>query len=201
MIVTPDQQQFGELVESWWKLLDEEFPAPQVITTYLHLNRGLREQSTASALAATENIHSSVGSSDQRFPPEFLNENRARVKVAFPGADFAPFREFLYEKFQENRPTLDTRLQELVEAIGSTRMEHLEINRADWIKLFKRVRNKLAHTGAHVPRRGDSGEDLKTINAQTRAILTLLILARMGIHEDALDRSALVLGRFPHRSW
>lgn len=200
MIVTPDEPQFGELVEKWWTVLDEEFPAPQVLTTYLHLRRGLLEQSTASVPAATENIHAHVGPSQQRFPPQYLAENKSKIKEAFPGADFAPFREFLYEKLRENRPTLSTRLRELIDTIGLSRTESLEIEPADWMQLFKRVRDKLAHTGAHVPRRGDSSEDLELINAQTRAILTLLLLTRMGFQEDAIDRAALTLSRFPHHS-
>lgn len=201
MIVTPDESSFGELVAKWWTVLDEEFPAPQILTTYLHLRRGLLEQSTASALAATENIHAHIGPSQQRFPRDELAENKSKIKEAFPGANFAKFREFLYEKLRENRPTLGTRLRELVDIIGLPRMEALEIEPEDWTQRFKRVRDKLAHTGAHVHRRGDSSEDLELINAQTRALLTLLLLTRMGLQDEAIDRAALTLSRFPHRSW
>lgn len=201
MIVALDNFSFGELVEKWWATLDEDFPAPQVLTTYLHLRRGLLEQSTASVLAATESLHTRVGPSKQRFPEAEIAVNKSIIQKAFAGKPLAPFRQFLYEKLQENRPTLDTRLRELIDAIGPRRMETLEIETSEWTQLFMRVRNKLAHTGAHVLRRSDPSEELEVINAQARAVLTLLLLTRMNYDEKAIDRAAEVLSKFPHRSW
>jgi hypothetical protein len=201
MILTLGEVPFGQLVENWWAVLEDNFPAPQVLTTYHHLNRGLLEQSTASVLAATENMHLQVGPSQERFPPETLARNKKVIKDAFPDQESALFRTFLYEKFSENRPTLDTKLSELVDIVTRERMTTLGVEPGGWMQLFKKVRNKLAHTGAHVPRRGDSGEDLDRINAQARAFLAVLLLTRLGLDEDAVDRAASTLSKYPHRSW
>jgi hypothetical protein len=201
MILTVEDMPFGQLVENWWAVLEDNFPAPQVLTTYHHLNRGLLEQSTASALAATENMHLQVGPSQERFPPETLARNKKIIKKSFPEQESASFRAFLYEKFSENRPTLDTKLGELVDIVTRERMTTLGVEPDSWMQLFKKVRNKLAHTGAHVPRRGDSSEDLDRINAQSRAFLALLLLTRLGLDDDAVDRAASTLSKYPHRSW
>jgi hypothetical protein len=201
MILTVEDMPFGQLVENWWAVLEDNFPAPQVLTTYHHLNRGLLEQSTASALAATENMHLQVGPSQERFPPETLARNKKIIKKSFPEQESASFRAFLYEKFSENRPTLDTKLGELVDIVTRERMTTLGVEPDSWMQLFKKVRNKLAHTGAHVPRRGDSSEDLDRINAQSRAFIALLLLTRLGLDDDAVDRAASTLSKYPHRSW
>lgn len=201
MILTPDQLQFGEIVENWWKLLDDAFPAPQVLTSYLHAARGLLEQSTASVLAATENIHTLIGATQNRFAPETITQNKRVIKEALPGASNASFRAFVGEKLQENRPTLETRLHELVEIVTIRRFDMLSIDASEWVARFKAVRNKLAHTGAHVSRRGDSSAELELVNSQTRPILALLLLSRMGSSNDTMDRAALTLGSFPHRTW
>jgi hypothetical protein len=201
LLLSPTECSFGELVERWWAVVEGDFPAPQVVTTYFHGSRGLLEQSTASALAATENIHERVGSTLVRVAPAVLADYKRRIRDAFPGTANAQFRSFLHEKMQDNRPTLDTRLSELTSVITLPRMETLGIDPGEWRQLFKRVRNKLAHTGAHVHRRGDPSDDLELINAQTRAILTLLIMIRMRHPSAVLDHAARVLSEYPHRSW
>jgi hypothetical protein len=201
MVLTPFEVPFGRLVEAWWNVLDEYFPAAQVLTIYLHGTRGVLEQSTASVLAATENIHTKIGLTQTRFDSEVIEGNRRKIKSALPGAANSQFRAFLGEKLQENRPTLNTRLQELAALVGQERFAALSIDSNEWIDRFKAIRNKLAHTGAHVPRRGDPSDELELINAQTRPVLALLILSQMRVSEEVLNRAARTLGGFPHRMW
>jgi hypothetical protein len=198
MILTTEVAPFGHLVQAWWHLLGEYFPAPQVLTMYLHTSRGLLEQSTASVLAATENLHARIGETQTRLEPGYLNARSVEIMQTYRGDEHAAFRQFMREKLRENRPTLQTRLEELVSIIGADRISLLRIDADTWITSFKTVRNKLAHTGAHVPRRGDSSEDLRLISAQTRCLLAVLLLSRMELTDDSITRAADVLGKYPH---
>lgn len=199
MLLTTEVSAFAHLVAEWWGIQEDLFPAPQVVTMYLHTSRGLLEQSTASALAATENLHSYIGPTQHRFDPTYLAERALEIRAQYPGAEYAPFRAYLYEKFQDNRPTLQTRLEELRDLIGLERLPMMAIDESAWISLFKTVRNKLAHTGAHVLRRGEASDDLELINSQTRLILAMLLLTQMHLADSALDRAARVMGTWPHR--
>ncbi|MDD9152592.1 hypothetical protein PUY80_08390 [Plantibacter flavus] len=198
MILTTEVAPFGHLVQEWWNLLDEHFPAPQVLTMYLHTSRGLLEQSTASVLAATEHLHTQIGETQTRLEPRYLACRSTEILGTYEGDEHAAFRQFMREKLRENRPTLQTRLEQLVNIVGVEQVSLTGIDSEAWIRLFKSVRNKLAHTGAHVPRRGDSSDDLELINAQTRSLLAMLLLSRMNLTVESLTRAANTLGKWPH---
>lgn len=199
MVLTTQQAPFGQLVESWWRVVDEVFPATQVITMHLSSSRGPLEQSTASVLAAIEQLHATVGATQHRLESDYLDARLHEILAQYPGPEHAPFRAYLKEKFKDNRPTLRTRLLELIDLAGADRLTAMGIDTVTWIARFKDVRDKLAHTGAHVPLRGNSGDDLALINGQSRLVLTLLLVTQMKLHESVIDRAAQVLAKWPHR--
>jgi hypothetical protein len=183
------------LLPAWSKAVEDLFPAPQVITLYHHSSRGLLEQSTASAIAATENLHSAIGPTKHRIATGYLAERTKHLLKKSAGEQHKEFRQYLREKLKENRPTLGTRLDELLDIITLERVGKMGIEPAAWSNDVKEVRNKLAHTGAHVPKRGDSGEQLNRVNDETRAILSLLLLGHLGVDDATLDRAAEVLAQ------
>ncbi|MCU1585468.1 MAG: hypothetical protein JWM49_2024 [Microbacteriaceae bacterium] len=183
----------ADLLAAWWLAVEELFPAPQVVTMYQHSSRGVLEQSTASAIAAAENMHEKIGPTLTRFEGGYLDARLKELIKSYSGDDSKEFRQFLREKFKEDRPVLSTRLTELLAAVTPERVKKLGLNSAGWVKDVKEVRNKLAHTGAHVLRRGDTGKQLDRVNIETRALLTMLILGCIGADGSALDRAAGVL--------
>ncbi|MHC9043296.1 HEPN domain-containing protein [Microbacterium saperdae] len=199
LVRVDDSVPFGQLVEQWWRLLDEHFPAPQVLTSHLHNTRGPLEQSTGSVLAAIESLHAKIGTTQQRFEPTYLESKLREIRAMFPGEINKPFRAFLKEKFQDNRPTLETRLRELVDLVSHTRMTRAGIDPDRWVGQFKRVRNSLAHTGAHIAHRSGRSDDLELIEAESRQILAMLLLYAMRLPETSIDRASAVLGAWPHR--
>jgi hypothetical protein len=194
MLLTPDDLMFSDLVVAWWRELEELFPTPQVLTRYHHGTRGLLEQSTASAIAAAERTHETIGPTFTRFGRDYMRLRQRELMQAYPGPEFADFRQFLREKLQEDRPILGTKLRELLAAVTPERVADMGLDADTWHRDVKDVRNKLAHTGAHVLRRGDSGEQLDRVNSDTRDVLAMLVLCRLGVDATGLDRAAGVLG-------
>ncbi|MHA6667489.1 ApeA N-terminal domain 1-containing protein [Homoserinimonas sp. A447] len=194
MVLSAGHAAPADIFTSWWKLVDELFPAPQVVVMYHHASRGVLESSTSSAMAAAEHLHSALGDTKTRFPVGYLEAQLPSLIAAFPGKANGPFRQFLREAMKNNRPTLHTRLTELVALITPARVELAGFSSKTWIAGVKAVRNKLAHTGSHIDRRDGAGSRLLDhVNLQTRAVLTLLVLSQMGLSNEALDRSAKVL--------
>ncbi|WP_166999003.1 HEPN domain-containing protein [Paramicrobacterium fandaimingii] len=194
MVLTTRDIPFQQLLPMWWDRIEELFPAPQVIIFYHHSSRGLLEQSSASAIAAAEHLHGLIATTLSRFADGYLFARQRELMKTYAGDEFKEFRQFLREKLKEDRPVLGTRLHELLAAITPKQLEKLGLDAAAWIRDVKDVRNKLAHTDAHVPRRSDSGAELERMNTETRALLTLLILSCLGVDEATLDRAADVLG-------
>lgn len=200
MIMTVSSVGADQIFPMWWRAVHELYPAIQVIYLYHHGSRGLLESSTSSAIAVAERLHGIVGPTLTKFPEGFLDSQQKRlrkvVRQEFPGPDYALFRQHLYDSLKNNRPTLRTRLEELAEAVTPGRMAALGVDPTQWISEVRRVRDILAHTASHVNQRGtDSAKLLQRVNAQTRVIVTILILRLMGLPADEIDRAALVLRR------
>ncbi|MET3173810.1 UNVERIFIED_ORG: hypothetical protein ABIB52_001648 [Arthrobacter sp. UYCu721] len=196
MVLSLARTEPNVLLPAWWRVVEELYPATQVVSLYHHGTRGILESSVASAIAVAEHMHSLIGPTRTRFEGGFLESHVPSIKAAFPGKDHAPFREFLYEALKNNRPTLTTRLKELVAAVTEPRLMLMTIRPDQWIADVKRVRNPVAHTSSHVTRRGgDSSTLLYRVNSQTRAIVTLLVLQQMGLDPAALDDAAEALSR------
>lgn len=207
MVLTTEKLEPAILFPAWWKVMEDLFPAIEVIYLYHHGSRGLLESSVASSIAVAEHLHGMIGPTRTRFPEGFLADKKQSVKQAGKvinqeGPDAAlqkfvaepAFRDFLYEAFKNDRPVLRTRLEELADEVTSARLALLKIDRAQWVSDVIMVRNPIAHTSSHVKRRGvDSSNVLSRVNTSTRAIVTILILKRMGLSEDSLDHSARVL--------
>lgn len=183
------------LLPAWWSAVQKLYPAPQVITLYHHGSRGVLESSVASVIAVAEHLHGLIGPTLTRFPEGFLESKKEALKKAFPSSEDAPFREFLYQALKNNRPTLKTRLKELVSAVTSERLNLMSICEHQWVTDVRNLRDLLAHTSSHVTRRGGDGDVflLDRVNSQTRAIVSILILKQMGLHDAALDRAAVSL--------
>lgn len=209
MVLTTELMEPAELFPAWWKVMEDLYPAVEVIYLYHHGSRGLLESSVAAAIAVAEHLHGMIGPTKTRFPTGFLANKKLAVKHAgkFAKQDGSEttlqefvaepaFREFLYEAFNNDRPALRTRLEELADAVTSKRLALLNIDGEQWIGSVLRVRNPIAHTSSHVKRRGDDSSNLlRQVNTATRAIVSILILKRMGMSEDVLDKCARVLGR------
>lgn len=145
-------------------------------------------------IAVAEHLHGIIGPTRTRFPEGFLEAKKEPLKEAFPSREDAPFREFLYQALKNNRPTLGTRLTELVSAVTPERLKLMTIGEHQWIADVKKVRDLLAHTSSHVTRRGgDSASLLDRVNSQTRAIVSILILKQMGIGSSSLDQASVAL--------
>jgi hypothetical protein len=194
MILNTDLVEHSVLIPAWWNAVEELYPATQVISLYHHGSRGLLESSVSSAIAVAEHLHGIIGPTRTRFPEGFLEDKKKPLKEAFPSPEDVPFRQFLYEALENNRPTLGTRLTELVSAVTPARLKLMTIDGDQWIADVKKVRNLLAHTSSHVTRRGGGSSLLDRVNCQTRAIVTILLLKQMGIEATALDRAAVALG-------
>jgi hypothetical protein len=194
MILSAGHAAPATIFAAWWKLVDELFPATQVIVMYHHGSRGVLEGSTTSAIAAAEHLHGLLGHTKTRFPDGFLESRLAPLLAVFPGTENGGFRQFLREAMKNNRPTLHTRLTELVSLVTPARMELAGFSDEAWIAGVKAVRDKLAHTGSHIDRRdGASSRLLDHVNLQTRAVVALLVLRQMDLSDQVLDRSAKVL--------
>lgn len=187
------------LFPAWWKAVEEFYPATQVISLYHHGPRGILEGSTASVIAVAEHLHGIMGPTRTRFHDGFLDSKKKLVKQAFPSREDAPFRQFLYEALQNNHPTLDTRLTELVAAVTPERLTLMTIDPRQWMSDVKAVRNLLAHTSSHVRRRGGDSSLLDRVNSQTRAIVTVLIMQQMGLGAAILDHASQVLATWLRR--
>jgi hypothetical protein len=199
MILTTEGVEPVVLFPAWWKAVEELYPATQVISLYHHGSRGILESSVSSVIAVAEHLHGVIGPSKTRFPEGFLEGKRKplgqALKQAFPGKANASFRDFMYQALKNDRPTLATRLEELAAAVTSERLALMAIDKDQWVSEVKSVRDLLAHTSSHVSRRGrNSSEVLDRVNAQTRAIVAILILQQMGMEPEVLDRGARALG-------
>lgn len=194
MVLTPQSVSTEHLFNAWWRVIDDLFPACQVITAYHHGTRGVLEGSVTSAIAVIERLHSIVGETKHRFPPGYLETKSEELKHTYPGKELAPFRQFLREALRNNRPTFDVRLQEVLDVVTENRLSLLGIDGADWTSGVKAMRNLLAHTASHVDRRDrDASNRLDRVNAQTRAIIVMLILHELAVPANELDEAARVL--------
>lgn len=196
MILTLEVAEPSVLFPAWWKAVEELYPATQVSSLYYHGSRGLLESSVSSAIAVAEHLHGIIGPTKRRFPEGFLADKRKELKKAFPGPANAAFREFLHQALQNDRPILSTRLQEITEGVTSARLAVMAIDPARWIVDVKGVRDLIAHTSSHVSRRGSGSSTLlNRVNAQTRAIVAILILQQMRLGEEVLDQAAIAFGK------
>ncbi|WP_369746488.1 hypothetical protein [Paenarthrobacter sp. AMU7] len=200
MVLTTAALEPRELLPAWWRVVEELYPATQVITLYHHGPHGVLENSVSSVIAMLENLHAKIGPTTTRFEQGFLRAQakplKAALRSAFPGNEYARFREFMYEALQNDRPTLEIRLEELVSAATPERLALMHIDPTQWIEDVRLVRNPLAHTSSHVGRRGGGNSVvLRRVNAQSRAIATMLVLGQMGLGSEALDIAATALSR------
>ena len=182
------------LFPAWWRVQEELYPAPQIITSYLQGTRGVLEGSVSSVIAVAEHLHSKTGPTKERFDKKDLRNKEREVIDALGAGQDPDFIKFVRESFGNNRPTLATRLSELIDAVTPRRLEIMSINGESWAADVKQVRNLLAHTGSHVPRRSNAASVLLArVNIETRAIVAILILEQMNLDEAVLDQAAQAL--------
>ncbi|HEX4402884.1 MAG TPA: HEPN domain-containing protein [Galbitalea sp.] len=194
MLLRADDFDPSVVLPNWYRLLDEIFPVLQVLAMRLNIQSRVVESSASSALAAAERLHEYVGTTKERFDSELLKRNKALILGAVPGDGNKPFRVFLREVTQVVRPTLQTKLEELFDRMDADAAAELGIDRTGWIAAAKRVRNPLAHTGAHVTQRdGDARQSLDYVEGHTRAILSIVVLGLLGVTPEAIKRAATVL--------
>lgn len=193
MVATLRQTDPKPLFEGWWGTVDEWYPVPQVLSTFHHLHRGMLEGATAAAVAAAERLHEILGTSTVRVDPKLLKERRDKLLKEYPSDE--AFRKFIVDKAKENRPTLDTKLDELLALVDESQLVALGIEDiAEWRTQVKKVRNPIAHSGSHVARRGNNqSASLHYVNWTTRAFATILVLQRIGLNTEALHGAARVL--------
>jgi hypothetical protein len=182
------------LFPAWWRAQDELYPAPQIITSYLQGTRGVLEGSVSAVIAVAEHLHSKIGPTKERFDKQKLKNNKRAVIRALPDEQDPEFIKFVNESFANNRPTLATKLSELIDAVTPGRLEMMNIDGESWAADVKQVRNLLAHTGSHVPRRSNAASELLArVNIETRAIVAMLILKQMNLGDIVLDQAAHAL--------
>lgn len=199
MVLTASTLGTDVLFPAWWRIVDDLFPAPQVVTAYHHGSRGVLESSVSSAIAVVEHLHGLVGETQTRFPVGFLATKDKELKKVYPGPENAEFRAFLHESLRNDRPTLTTRLNEVVGQVTVDRLKLIGIDGLRWIEGVKDMRDKLAHTASHVDRRHrDASDKLDRVNAETRAIIVMLILEQLLVSAEALDDAARVLASEVH---
>lgn len=182
------------LFPAWWRVQEELYPAPQIITSYLQGTRGVLEGSVSSVIAVAEHLHSKIGPTKERFDKKELKSKKRAVIQALGAGQDPDFIKFIHESFGNNRPTLATRLSELIDEVTPGRLEIMSINGELWAADVKQVRNLLAHTGSHVPRRSNAASELLArVNIETRAVVAMLILKQMNFEEAVLDQAAHAL--------
>jgi hypothetical protein len=194
MLLLLDDIDLSVVLPHWFELIDDAFPVLQVLNVRFNSKARVVESSTSSALAAAERLHELVGSTQQRFESELLATNQKKLLRAIPGDENKDFRQFVREVTRIVRPTLTTKLGELFSTLDQAAVTALGVKRDQWISEAKAVRNSLAHTGAHVAKRGkEEATSLDRVEVQTRAILSLVVLELLGVPKSAVERAAQVL--------
>jgi hypothetical protein len=61
MILTLATAEPGVVLPAWWRVVEELYPATQVISLYHHVTRGILESSVASVIAVAEHLHGLIG--------------------------------------------------------------------------------------------------------------------------------------------
>jgi hypothetical protein len=178
----------------WWLAIDELFPLTQVLAMRFNSGGRIVESSVSAAIAAAERVQEVLGATKTRFEPQYLKRVRARLREEFVAREDEEYLAFLLENSHTVRPTLETKLTELFNLLPKASTEALGISEAQWVAQTKRVRNKLAHSGSHVNRRGpELDSQLDEVDEQTRAVLTLILLNYLGVPDDRIRVAAEIL--------
>ena len=178
----------------WWLAIDELFPLTQILAMRFNSGGRIVEGSTSAAIAAAERVHEILGSTRFRFTTKYLKRARARLREQFAASEDAEYLAYLIENSHTVRPTLETKLTELFALLTPETVEALGITEQQWIVPTKAVRNKLAHSGSHVNRRGpELDSQLDEVDEQTRAILTLVLLGYLGVPKYQIVIAAATL--------
>ncbi|MGG7465184.1 hypothetical protein [Plantibacter sp. YIM 135347] len=192
MVLTPAGLPFDRLIEAWWPAVGNIYPVTQVLSKEFYFKGGFIEASASAAVAATERMHEQVGRTKAfGFPSGFLKAKRKRLRDTFTEEKDAAYLEYLLSCRGPVRPTLEVKLTELACALGDDVFDAVGVAAKDWISSVKTPRNNLAHTGSHVLQRGtDASDDLRRVDAHTRAFLTLVVLQYMGLPKSRLLEAA-----------
>jgi len=178
----------------WWLAIDALFPLTQILAMRFNSGGRIVEGSTSAAIAAAERVHEVLGSTHSRFTTKYLKGARKRLRASFAASEDSDYLAYLLENSHTVRPTLETKLTELFALLSAESAEALGFTEEQWIVPTKAVRNKLAHSGSHVKRRGpDLDSQLDEVDEQTRAILTLVLLGYLDVPDDQIVVAAATL--------
>jgi hypothetical protein len=174
---------FDRLIPAWFDLYTRIEPAAQLLFGLKYLERGFVPNKLMTTCAALEALHSSLYDHDHLGRADFK-----RLKTqAKEGVD-DDLRPRLNELLH-NRLDYDKRALELAQKVTPKAIEALIGDAAIWAELIKSCRNTLAHASS----KHAISEQLRfCVMVLTRALLSLVIAAELGLNEDEQVRFANV---------
>ncbi|WP_182478435.1 ApeA N-terminal domain 1-containing protein [Clavibacter phaseoli] len=178
MILTPGHTPPEKLFPSWWKAVDALFPVAQVIVGRHYAQKAYLEGTAIAAFGAAEALHKHLGFNQLRFSRPFFKKATEELKLTLERPKQSPeqedFEMFLSEVLQNVSP-FRTRLRELGESAGASQLRAADIDVKTWIDITAGVRNKIAHSGSNVKRRGNTEDQLDLANHGTRVVLSMIL--------------------------
>lgn len=189
-----DQTQ--RVIDGWWKARDELLPVTQIIAG-LRYQPGYVEADTVLSAAAIEAL-ATAGLCD---PRPLLSQEDAEPIVAalnsLDGTNQAQRDAIARLKGELHRTTFRSKVESLIEDIAPEKWGLSRVRTDEWIKLFLKARNGIAHAAPGLPG-GVSiwkeSELLRSIRDANWIVITLVLIAQLGVPDAAIDRVAERLG-------
>lgn len=196
LIITGGELAPEYALDKWLRALTDIYPVAQILAAQHFQRNAILESNVLSVIAALEKMHEYMGFRQSRFDTKAYKTIRRRLMELAEDDEHlnstevssAELIDYLGQTVQ-NRKTMRSKMKELVESLGEHPFEALGFTSIEWINDVMKVRNNLAHTGAHDNASGSGGVVLlRRIKYQSLVVLTLLVRSWMGLPVPSKQR-------------
>ncbi|MFT8396013.1 hypothetical protein [Propionibacterium sp.] len=184
------------VIDGWWKARDELLPVTQIIAG-LRYQPGYVEADVILGAAAIEALATAALGASR--PPLSVEEAEPIIVAldSLSGMNQAQSEAIAHLKGDLRRTTFRSKVQSLIEGVAPEMWRSSRVEVDEWIKLFLRARNGIAHAapglsgGASIWK---ESELLRSIRDANWIVITLVLLTQLGVPDAAIGRAAERLG-------
>lgn len=189
-----DQTQ--RVIDGWWKARDELLPVTQIIAG-LRYQPGYVEADAILSAAAIEALATAALGASR--PPLSVEEAEPIITAldSLSGMNSAQSEAIARLKGDLHRTTFRSKVESLIQGVAPEKWRFSRVEVDEWIKLFIKARNGIAHAASGLPGGANiwkESELLRSIRDANWIVITLVLLAQLGVPDAAIDRAAERLG-------
>lgn len=189
-----DQTQ--RVIDGWWEAHDQLLPVTQIIAG-LRYQPGYVEADAILSAAAIEALATAALNPSR--PPLSLEEAEPIITAldSLSGMNQDQRDAIARLKGDLRRTTFRSKVESLIEGVAPEQWQLSRIKVDEWIKLFKKARNGIAHAVPGLPGGASIWKEsglLRSIRDANWIVITLVMLTQLSVPDAAIARAAERLG-------